>query len=125
MYLNLRQFAKSRKFYEFSSRLSKDNNQLVRVLICMGNLSLTKGSYEEAILSYEKALNISRYKTTILSNLAFTYEALGENEKALKYAEESIEVSRREFELGHTISPEDNVKDLIIRLKEKLPRLAQ
>ena len=125
LYLNLKNITKSREYYERSNRLVKNDEQYMRILMCLGNLSYATGSYKEAILNYEKALNISRYKTTILSNLAFAYEAVGENDKALKYAQDSIEISKQESDLGHTILPENNVRDLIIRLKEKLPRVSR
>ena len=125
LYLNLKRITKAREYYRHSDGLVKNNDQCVRVLMCLGNLSYTTGSYKEAISYYEKALNISHYKTTILSNLAFAYEAVNENDKALKYAQDSIEISKLESDLGHTILPEDNVDDLIIRLKEKLPRMSR
>jgi len=119
LYLNLKKFEKSKWHYEKAYEVSMDAVQRVRALVCMGNLSFISKSYAKAISFYEEALKITRFKTTILSNLAFVYEALGEYEKALKYAQDSITVSKQETELAHTISPEDNVRDLIIRLNEK------
>lgn len=120
LYLNLKKMKKSEYYYGLANDLVRNNDMLARVFMCLGNLSLAVGRYGEAISYYEQVLEISRYKTTILSNLAFAYEAINEYEKALKYARDSIEVSRREPDLGHTILPEDNVRELIDRLKEKL-----
>ncbi|MCR4334352.1 MAG: tetratricopeptide repeat protein [Patescibacteria group bacterium] len=118
LYLGLKNMEKSKEYYDKSMFMADNNDKQTRVLVFLGNFYFETSSYETSIENYEKALNITRYKTTILSNLAYAYEALGENEKALKYADESINTSKKESDLGHTIFPEENVKELITRLRK-------
>ncbi len=121
LYSNLKRYGSASSYYGKASILAKDNADEVRVNICLGNLAFSKKSYAEALERYRESLTTARYKTTILSDIAYTYEAMREYKMAMEYAERSIETSRKETDLNHTIPPEENVKALIVRLKEKLP----
>ena len=118
LYLNLDRIQTAKKYYDTASLSIKDDVGLTRVLICLGNLYLKDGSNQMAIEYYEKALSISPYKTTILSNLAFANEKIGEYAKSLSYAEQSVKVANEEKDLGHTIPPDKNVESLIRRLEK-------
>lgn len=107
------------QYYEQAHAMTKDDTQLARVYICIGNLHSHNGLHHKAIQYYEKALDVARFKTVIFSNLAYAYEAVGDEKKALAFAEKSLEMSKKETELGHTIPQEENISPLLSRLRER------
>ena len=97
-----------------------NSNQKTRSLNTLAQIYYKKSEYKKALDLYFGILNTAQYKTTILSNIAYTYEKIGDFGEALRFAKESVEASVKEVDLGHTIDPKENVKDLIERLEDRL-----
>ena len=59
----------------------------------LSNLAITalyRKDYENGIVHLEKALAVDETNTSVLSNLAYAYEQIGEDETAIKYYEEVV-----------------------------------
>ena len=118
--LNLNQINKADEYYKKLSLLVTDSQQKTRSLNTLAQIYYHKNEYQKALDLYFEILDSAQYKTTILSNIAYTYEKIGNFGEALKFAEKSIEVSTQETGLAHTIDPKENVRGLIERLEDKL-----
>ncbi|HRH25909.1 MAG TPA: hypothetical protein PLF31_00325 [Candidatus Paceibacterota bacterium] len=84
-----------------------------RSLLFHANVLFEKGEYHVALNEYFNLIKVSRFKSLILSNIAFTYEIIGDVSNAQLYAKKSIEFSALEKDLAHTIDPSENLKNLI------------
>ena len=83
------------------AKKNKDNSGIAGINTIYGHIYKNKGRYEEALQSYEVALEIRvkekklQDEAKVLNGLAQCYNLLNNNDKAFEYYNRSIEIKRR------------------------------
>ncbi len=74
--------------------------EMEKTYFSLGNIFKSRNNNEEAMKSYLRSLNYFKYKDekllpTILNNIGLTLTTAGNHEEALKYFDESIQISKK------------------------------
>ena len=107
-YRNLGNYSKALKFYQDSLKIQKaskniDPFSIQLLMIDIGTVNIDLGQYDLALQVLQESLSFQKFvllkgqwsmcKCNALGKIGFVYKLLGQNDKALKYLHEALDIS--------------------------------
>jgi tetratricopeptide (TPR) repeat protein len=108
----------SKEYLEKTLKLSVTKQRKAQAINAFGNLYYEMGHYQRALVFYQKALELTKYKSLPFYNMAFTYEKLEDKKTAVAMATNSIREMKSETELKHSTDPTKTLRQLIGRCRK-------
>ncbi|CAF3818168.1 unnamed protein product [Adineta steineri] len=108
--IKLGKYDKAEQVYKVLFNLSTDNTEKALLYHQLGLIKRNQGDYNEALLSYEKALEIYQKflpedhpdLATSFNNIGQVYKNMGEYSKALSFYEKSLDIFQKTLPSKHT-----------------------